>query len=284
MKYYCAPTQAALLICQSCGTLSSPDGFLHPHRILDSTVLILIREGRLHVIQDGQAVTVGPGEYIFLFAGLEHLGERPSEGPLLYEWIHFTPPLGTFCTEEALPVQGSSFWIFPEHGWMPPSGRLLRLAGDVRAFLHSQSPVIPDGADYALTLLLMALMQEFSQTGADGHTVPPIVSQVAEWVRSHCHQPLTVSIVSRKFGYHGDYLSTLFRQSLGIPLSQFILRTRMEAAKSLLSEYGVTVREAALSCGFSDEKYFIRQFKKLEGIPPGQYRRLQETVHESSSS
>lgn len=83
-----------------------------------------------------------------------------------------------------------------------------------------------------------------------------------------------VSNVAERFGYHVDYLSALFKQCMGMSLSQFIIRTRLDAARDLLSEYGVSVREAALSCGFSDEKYFMRQFRKKEGMTPGEYRRL----------
>lgn len=58
-----------------------------------------------------------------------------------------------------------------------------------------------------------------------------------------------------------------------MPLARFIIQTRMQVARSLLREYGVSVREAALSCGFSDEHYFIRRFRREEGVTPGAYRR-----------
>ena len=48
---------------------------------------------------------------------------------------------------------------------------------------------------------------------------------------------------------------------------------RIRTAKTLLSNYGVTIKEAAFSCGFSDEKYFMKVFKNLEGITPAQYKK-----------
>lgn len=273
LKYYYAPLSHAPFECQSSGILSSPDGFLHGKRRLESSVLILVREGTLHMIQDGKQISVGAGEYLFLYAGLEHEGAIPSTGSLLYYWTHFTPPPGKFCTEEELPAPGESGCIMPEKGWIHPSGTLFRLAQEVRGFLRADSAP-KGGADYALTLLLLTLTREFWQSREQGGAIPPVVVQAAEWVRGHYHQPVSASSVAERFGYHGDYLSALFKQYMGMSLSQFIIYTRLQAAGDLLAEYGVSVREAALSCGFSDEKYFMRQFKKKEGVTPGEYRRL----------
>ncbi len=273
LKYYCAPISQGPFECQSSGFLSSPDGFLHGKRKLESSVLILVREGTLHMIQDGKRLSIGAGEYLFLYAGLEHEGAEPSQGRLLYDWTHFTPPLGRFCTREELDISGEGCCVMPEKGWIHPSGMLYRLAQETRSFVR-ENAAPRGGGDYALTLLLLTLTREFWQAREQGGAVPPVVAQAAEWIRGHYHQPVSASDVAERFGYHGDYLSTLFKQCMGMSLSQFIIHTRLEAARDLLAEYGVSVREAALSCGFSDEKYFMRQFKRKEGVTPGEYRRL----------
>ena len=46
----------------------------------------------------------------------------------------------------------------------------------------------------------------------------------------------------------------------------------MELAKDLLSEGTVSIKEVAYSCGFSDEKYFTRVFRKTMGMTPTEYR------------
>lgn len=273
LKYYLAPVSHGPFECQSSGFLSSPDGFLHGKRRLESSVLILVREGTLHMIQDGKRLSIGAGEYCFLYAGLEHEGAEPSKGKLLYDWTHFTPPEGRFCTEETLDIYKENCCVMPEKGRIHPSGMLYRLTEETRSFVRGQAAP-QGGGDYALTLLLLTLTREFWQSREQGGAFPPVVAQAAEWIRGHYHQPVSASSVAEQFGYHGDYLSALFRKYMGVSLSQFIIATRLEAARDLLAEYGVSVREAALSCGFSDEKYFMRQFKKKEGVPPGEYRRI----------
>jgi AraC-like DNA-binding protein len=48
---------------------------------------------------------------------------------------------------------------------------------------------------------------------------------------------------------------------------------RIAHAKELLLHAGATVGEAALACGFEDESYFVRFFKKQTGVTPGAYRK-----------
>ncbi len=72
-----------------CGQLLSPAGFLHHRRNFAYHVLILVTEGTLFIHANNAAHKVGAGQYIFLRAGEEHFGERPSEGKLSYLWVHF---------------------------------------------------------------------------------------------------------------------------------------------------------------------------------------------------
>ena len=94
---------------------------------VDQRVLILVRKGVLHMVQDGSPLTVKAGEYLFLYEGMEHAGTKPSEGELLYDWIHFAPPPGDFFTRETLPREPERY-VMPETGKMHPSGRLLELS------------------------------------------------------------------------------------------------------------------------------------------------------------
>ena len=82
MKYFCTSPGAAPFTLLNGGVLSSPGGFVHLRRILDQRVLILVRKGVLHMVQDGCPLTVKAGEYLFLYEGMEHAGTKPSEGEL----------------------------------------------------------------------------------------------------------------------------------------------------------------------------------------------------------
>ena len=88
MKYYLSSTLNSLK-CISCGNLISRGEFLHNRRKFDNNVLIMVKEGNLHISQGGVNYELGPQQYIFLRANEEHYGYKASSGRLSYLWVHF---------------------------------------------------------------------------------------------------------------------------------------------------------------------------------------------------
>jgi AraC-like DNA-binding protein len=98
---------------------------------------------------------------------------------------------------------------------------------------------------------------------------------VQHYVEAHCVDPnLNVSMIGETFQMKATYLSKLFKDVTGEGLLDYISRIRIERAKLLLRSEHATLEEAAKHCGFHSLNTFIRTFKKVEGITPGQYKRM----------
>ena len=82
---------------------------------------------------------------------------------------------------------------------------------------------------------------------------------------------MNVSSVADSFGISIAYLSRIFKKYHGINISEYITGYRLEKAKSLLSE-GRMVGDVVEECGFGSLRTFLRVFKTVEGITPGQYK------------
>lgn len=67
-------------------------------------------------------------------------------------------------------------------------------------------------------------------------------------------------------------LQRAMTRGYGTSPKQYLIRLRMKRAWELLTEHRHTVREIAFLCGFTDEKYFSRAFKKMYGYPPSQLK------------
>lgn len=127
---------------------------------------------------------------------------------------------------------------------------------------------------YALNLLLMEFTSEFLQTNniAAGR-IPNQIRNIIEYIRTHYDEPLSVEQLAAQYNYHPTYLTTLFKKYTGYPISSYINHTRIAVAKNILCVRDtLSIQSIASMCGFSDEKYFMRLFKKIEGITPSQYR------------
>ncbi len=71
-------------------------------------------------------------------------------------------------------------------------------------------------------------------------------------------------------GFSPVYIRDLFKSRFGKTPRQYRTDLRFEKARRLLRE-GLSVKETAWACGFSDELYFSRAFRKREGMPPGRF-------------
>ncbi len=71
-----------------------------------------------------------------------------------------------------------------------------------------------------------------------------------------------------------DYIRHEFKKHYGVSPIQYLINRRMEYAKHLLNTSGMSVKQIAYQCGFENEYYFSRIFKKLTGYSPSQYRAM----------
>lgn len=69
-----------------------------------------------------------------------------------------------------------------------------------------------------------------------------------------------------------NYVSHLFKKEAGVTFVNYITQKRIEDAKKLLAETEMPQTDIAVEVGFNDYFYFIKTFKKLTGMTPGQYR------------
>jgi AraC-like DNA-binding protein len=98
--------------------------------------------------------------------------------------------------------------------------------------------------------------------------------EITEYMKEHyVDANLNVSSVSHIFYISRSCIQELFLKCAGIPPKQYLINLRMEKALFLLAEEHLSIKDISLQCGFSDEKYFSRAFKKKYGYSPSQLRK-----------
>lgn len=230
----------------------------------------MITEGTLYIDSDNREHTLSAGQYILLPAGEEHFGFRPSEGRLSYLWAHFRADRSFEAVSDN--VKEKYMYLLPEASAVSSSGRTAQLFHQLMDISLEEKHYMGNMSDYAVSLLLMELSQEYFRSSDSGGSLPAPVISAREWIKNHYFMPFEASELADALGYRAAYLSSVFKRSMGISIVRYTNRLRINTAKTLLSNYGVTIKEAAYSCGFSDEKYFMKVFKELEDMTPTQYK------------
>jgi AraC-like DNA-binding protein len=83
-----------------------------------------------------------------------------------------------------------------------------------------------------------------------------------------------VDALSRKAYLSRNMFFKWFKEQFGVTPLDYINRERIKLAKQLLADKRNNVSSVSLQCGFTDVNYFVRLFKKSEGITPGLYQTL----------
>ncbi len=94
-----------------------------------------------------------------------------------------------------------------------------------------------------------------------------IIARSEAYIQTHM-EDVTVEQLCDHLNISRTCLYDVFRKKTGQGVSGFIRNQQFDAAKSLLADTDLSVREVAQRCGFTDYNYFSRVFKKRFGISP----------------
>lgn len=124
--------------------------------------------------------------------------------------------------------------------------------------------------------LYHSMLLDFTSRMADLN-IPEGISQDVHicmtFIRNHTNESISISDVAKQIQRSNSYTINKFKQELGINIGAFIMRCKLEEAKSLLAYSEKSLAEISSYLCFSSQSYFQNVFKKQYGVTPLQYRR-----------
>lgn len=231
------------------GKFVSYGEWIHPDRIIDSSEIIFVIKGRVHITENEKRYELKENDVLLLEKGLRHFGHEKSLNTSFF-WVHFN---GGPKIDPSLKLRN-----------MKDSFDLPML---FKQLVHYRAENRPDEAMNYLTRLI--LMECFSPR--ENEIESRTVSEIAAWISANRDSLSKAEQVAEHFGYNADYLSRIFKSSYGKPLKEYIDTVRMTHIKQLLLTSDKTLTDIAYEAGFSDYKYFLKYFKYHEGITPTQF-------------
>jgi len=132
-------------------------------------------------------------------------------------------------------------------------------------------------ADLTLQELLIRIIQtQTARTLDDGLFTDPKnpITHMVEFIRLNLRENISMKNLSEKAGMSTTSFYRFFRRELGMSPIEFVLNEKIKCAKKLLKNPTIQINEVCYLSGFEDSNYFIRLFKKHEGITPKQYQLL----------
>jgi two-component system, response regulator YesN len=100
-----------------------------------------------------------------------------------------------------------------------------------------------------------------------------IITHVIEYIKvNYTDCNLSLIMIADNFNISYYYLSRMFKEETGENFADYLNWYRMEKAREILSSSTISIQNVAFSVGHTNSNTFIRSFKKLYSITPGQYR------------
>jgi AraC-like DNA-binding protein len=250
-------------------TICSPEwswSTLHPPLGWRGCILWNVLSGKAELAGPEGSIEAGPGRILLLdVENADYEGWTTQRQDMALQWIHFrlrSPAGGKL--RPVFEVQDAPFWeaVFsrvirrirgpgqvdaPAHAWLRAALWELVQAQPLRPPCREQRG--PRQAD------IQQLCQEIEQR--PGH----------RW---------NIAEMARRTNLSPTHLSRLFKQMRNIPPGAFVIRTRIRLAKHHLRLSNTPLSVLAEKLGYCDPFAFSRQFKKVTGQSPSQYRRLSQ--------
>ena len=98
------------------------------------------------------------------------------------------------------------------------------------------------------------------------------VAQCIDYIYAHISARITVEDLAVYTNLSASYLSRLFKQNLGVSISDYIREKKIEKPQNLLRFSDFTYIQIANYLSFSSQSHFIQTFQHYVGMTPKQYR------------
>jgi AraC-like DNA-binding protein len=122
----------------------------------------------------------------------------------------------------------------------------------------------------ALLLLYRSSLVTAQMRNGDGRRL----GAVLDHIELHYDEELSLADLATIMGSSPSYFSRLFRNEVGMPLFEYINRTRIQKACLLLRNPGLPITRIALDVGYNSVSFFNRYFRRVMNVSPREYRRF----------
>ncbi len=203
---------------------------------------VFVREGKVHIIKAGEVFVIPPYTETFY--------QADESDPWAYIWIGFTAA-GNLPPAFELPVirHAGVGEIFED------MMRCYKMENGKNAFLLSR----------LWELVGVLLEQEPVQID--------YVQKALGFMHAEYMEDIAVAQIAKRLNLDRSYFSTLFREQMGMPPSQYLMQYRLEKAAELMTVYGEKASVACVSVGYPDLYHFSKMFKAYFGVSPRGYQK-----------
>lgn len=153
--------------------------------------------------------------------------------------------------------------------------RLQHLAWALRAELEAGEASDPLYAQSIGTAIAVRLLDAAEPLEARRAVLSPrLAARVIDYIESHLDGRLTLAELAALVELSVPHFKVLFRGTLGMPVHQYVVRRRVERAKTLLLKGDLNATQVALEVGFAHQSHLAHWMNRVLGVTPREVLRV----------
>lgn len=261
---------------------------LVPLKFNDLVVTSMLRGKKVMHLFDEPGFDYLPGETVVIPSNVEmkiDFPEASNENPtqclaLAIDQTKISETLNFL--NERYPKEGTdNFWQLNYHNYFFYNN--VDLASTINKLIKEcmSTSITKDAlADLTLQELLIRIIQTQTVKSIDQGDFSNqnnAIAQVIDYIRKNLKEDINLKHLSDKACMSTTSFYRFFKRELGMSPIEFVLSEKIKHAKKLLKNPSIQINEVCYLSGFEDANYFIRLFKKHEGVTPKQYQLMNFT-------
>lgn len=113
---------------------------------------------------------------------------------------------------------------------------------------------------------------ERHRSALDGELTSYRMETARQYIHDNSHRNVAIEEIASQVRLSPSRFCHLFKASFGLPAGQYIRQVKLEAARKMLENGLLSIKEISARVGISDPSYFSRMFKDAYGQSPSEYR------------
>lgn len=252
---------------QEAGCLTGNNTADSQRQNLDSYLIVAITNGKGTLTLENETFPLSKGDCFFIDCHKPHSYATSSFSPWNVVWLHFN---GGKSKEYYEYFTSHKKNIFKSPAFDDIVSTILEII-NINDTQNINAEIITSKMIVELLTSILTVQDKFDESDT---AINRKLEKIYEFINTNFKENITLDELSSKFYISKFYLTREFKKIYGITVFQHIINTRINFAKKQLRFSDKSIEEIAHLCGFNDQSYFARQFKKVENVTCLAYRKM----------
>ncbi len=263
-------TKASFVYLQECGEFySNSRHFTRRKGGLQSYLIEYTLSGEGILEYEGQTYDLKSGDFFWIDCEQpQYYYTNPEVGSWHTVWVHFYGSNSRYYYDQFVTLNNGKHKAAHEN--------YMRINSMIHELIQIYENHEVNTADNILAsgILTMIMAESINALNSKkfSEQMPGFIKDAIHYISEHHTEDITLECLAKRYNINKYHFQKLFKRYTNYTPNQFLILTRLNAAKELLRTTSRTISEISYDVGIQSVNHFINLFKRQEGLTPQRFR------------